>query len=144
MKGRNAICFSFPSKIFLPFSIQFMLKRNYQPDLIYFFIYIIYQHNPELNFMFHNPVQKSFYHEQTTAFLKFKSITHHWDINSRIVRGNVQLFSDVINCTWLCLWSSYNMEIAETFFEGDRFWRMIISIKRHIVDFCLPFPQHTQ
>lgn len=77
MKGRNAVCFVFPRKIFVPFSIQFLLKRNDQRDFIYFFICIIDQHNPELNFVFHNPVQNCFYHEKISALLKFKSVTHN-------------------------------------------------------------------
>lgn len=146
MKGRNAVCFVFPSKMFLLFSTKFMLKRDDQPDLIYFFIHIVYQHNPELTFTFHSSVQKCFYHEKIAALLKFKSITHNWDINSRIVRGYVELFSAAVNCTWLCFWSRTlkNMGIAETFSEGDKFCRMIISVKRYIIDFRLHFPQCTE
>lgn len=50
--------------------------------------------------------QKCFYHEKITALLKFKSITHNWDINSGIVWGYVELFSAAINCMWLCFWST--------------------------------------
>lgn len=133
---------SFPEKYFLPFLYNLCWKEII--NLIYFFIHIIYQHNSKLIFMFHNPIQKCFYHEKITALLKLKSITHNWDINSRIVRWYVELFSAAINCTWLCFWNTLNMGIAETFFEGDRFCRMIISIKAYIVGFCLHFPQCPQ